>query len=86
MCGEELGKLDARAGKAFYDTGHLELRAEASYRRLDSAIRERDLTRARAAIDEISYESVYRTDADRALRALDIELSAKKSETHRLRE
>ena len=77
-CAEELMSQDRAQAQRLYDTGHEEMRAEASNRALTSAVAERDVPRARAELDKISRDSVYYAGANKAV--MELEVGAKKAE------
>jgi hypothetical protein len=72
-CAEQLRKLDRMAGERLYLTAHGEMKAEAALRTLTNAIKDRSLPRAKAALDQISTESVYRREAMDQFSKLDSE-------------
>ena len=62
-CGEELKKYAPEEGQDIYKQAHSEQKAEASYRRLQEAVKTKNYGAAAKALKEIDESSVYRKDA-----------------------
>jgi hypothetical protein len=67
-CSEALRDIDRARSEQLYATAHAEMRAEASLRELDNAIKERSMIKAHEAFAAISTESVYRKNAEERYR------------------